>query len=598
MGRPLAKRFFGGLNRATDGTATAGDADFAGQTIVSASGTAGAITAGTGTLAFPIPLLAGIGAVRATGTALYTPTAGQITVGGTATVAYLATDILTQATTGVKFTPTLSTIAGNTITNTNGTAVTVFSGSYIQGTSFITGGTVTTTTGLAANTTYYVAATTSSSTTVTLASSYANAIAGTAITFTGGSTSISNGAVTIGTVAGTVTSAVYASGTSTTVNTTALATTVASSGAGHTIAVAQWSLTSATITGNGDGYLTTSSPSTSITATTATSAGLTVGTTTVGTKGDFTFATAQSAGTFWIGQVITVTGTIGGQTWTSYSTGNNYIVTATNGTSTITLSSLTSATGLPTTASVTSSGTVTGLTFAPAGTMTVASVDGLVATGQKFVITGSGAASYGYSAGTYYVIAVNAATKQIIVAASYTNFFTSTPVGSITTGSSITGTTGVGSQNLVVQVSGLTGSSGTLTAALTTASGVQGSYGAAGEFGPAFLASAWLPAGLAEYEDADIIKQKGSRRYLVETPDGTGVCLLTSTTPLTAGFMTINATDSDGNTYFVTKLTRYKVTLVQNVQAPSKTFQFSSNTPAQWVLSSAVANVSVVIDNG
>jgi len=110
-------------------------------------------------------------------------------------------------TTGVP-TATIVTISGtntfttgttaNTITNTNGTAVTITSGSYIQGTPFVTGVGITTTSGLAASTTYYVAATTTSSTTVTLATTLANALAGTAITFTGGSTAISNGAVTVG----------------------------------------------------------------------------------------------------------------------------------------------------------------------------------------------------------------------------------------------------------------------------------------------------------------------------------------------------------------------------------------------------------------
>ena len=86
----------------------------------------------------------------------------------------------------------------NTITNTNGTAVTITAASYIQGTPIATGGSVTTTSGLSTNTTYYVAATTTNSTTVTLATTLANALAGTAITFTGGSTAISNGAVTVG----------------------------------------------------------------------------------------------------------------------------------------------------------------------------------------------------------------------------------------------------------------------------------------------------------------------------------------------------------------------------------------------------------------
>jgi hypothetical protein len=585
MGRPLAKRFFGNLNLGTTGTVTSGDAGLGGQSVASATGTAGAITAGTGTLAFPVPLGSGLGAVRATGTPLYTPTAAQITVGGTATVAYLATDILTQATTGVKFTPTLSTISGNTITNTNGTSVTVTSGSYIQGTSFITGATVTTTTGLAINTTYYVAATTSSSTTVTLASSYANAIAGTAITFTGGSTAISNGAVTIGTVAGTVTSAVYLSGTSTTVNTSALATTVPSSGAGHTIAVAQWSLTSATITAAGNGYVTTSTPSTAISASTA-GASLTLGTITVAANGVLSFATAQSAGTFWVGQILVASGT------DAKLADGNYIVTATNGTSTVTLATLTSATGLPTTVATTSAGTASSLALATAGTITLASVNGLVATGMKLVTTGTGGTS-GVTAGTYFVIAVNSATKQISIASTYANFFTSTPV-SITTAATIASTTAVGSQHLVVAVSGLTGSSGTLTAALTTASGNVATYGSTGNFGPAIVASAFLPAGSKEYSEVDIVAQKGSRRYRVETPDGTGICLLTSTTPLTAGFMTIGALDSAGNTYFVTKLTKNTVTLQQNV---GSSFQFSNGASAKWTTGSAVASTTVTIDN-
>jgi len=589
MGRPLAKRFFGNLNLGSTGLVTTGDAGLGGQTVASASGTAGAITAGTGTLLFPVPLESGLGAVRATGTPLYTPTAGNITVAGTATVAYLATDILTQATTGVKFTPTLSTIAGNTITNTNGTSVTVTSGSYIQGTSFITGATVTTTTGLAINTTYYVAATTSSSTTVTLASSYANAVAGTAITFTGGSTAISNGAVTIGTVAGTVTSAVYASSPSTTVNTGTLATTVPSSGAGHTIAVAQWSLTSATITASGNGYVTTSTAALPITASTA-GAGLTLGTVTSGTTGNFSFSTAQTAGTFWVGQVINVTGTIGGTTWTGYATGNNYIVSATNGTSTITLVALNAATGLPTTAQVTSAGTTTGLTFTTAGTLTLSSVNGLVATGQKFVTTGTGGSST-ITAGTYHIIAVNSATKQISIASNYTNFTSSTATSITTDAGPIASTTGVGSQHLVVAVSGLTGSSGTLTVALTTASGL---ISGTGNFGLAIIASAFLPTGLKEYSEADIVSQKGSRRYKVETPDGIDVCLLTSTIPLSAGFMTIGATDSAGNTYFVTKLTKNKVTLQQNV---GSSFQFSNNATALWTTGSAVASTTVTIDN-
>jgi hypothetical protein len=107
------------------------------------------------------------------------------------------TAIITTIASGTTFTTgTLS----NTITNTNGTTVTLQNAaSYSQGTPIVTGGSITTTSGLAASTTYYVAAATSASTTVTLSTSLANVYAGTVITFTGGSTAISNGVVTVGT---------------------------------------------------------------------------------------------------------------------------------------------------------------------------------------------------------------------------------------------------------------------------------------------------------------------------------------------------------------------------------------------------------------
>jgi hypothetical protein len=86
----------------------------------------------------------------------------------------------------------------NVITNTNGQSVTVTLSSYTQGTPVITGPAITTTSGLEANKTYYVAASTTASTTVRLATNLANANAGTAITFTGGSTTIANGSITVG----------------------------------------------------------------------------------------------------------------------------------------------------------------------------------------------------------------------------------------------------------------------------------------------------------------------------------------------------------------------------------------------------------------
>ena len=108
--------------------------------------------------------------------------------------------------------------------------------------------------------------------------------------------------------------------------------------------------------------ITTTVPSTlaafagSITVTTATA--LTgVGTITSNGAGSFTFGTPQSAGTFYTGQVLSVTGSLSGVTWTGYVANNSYVVTATNGTSTISLTTVTGAAISVTT------GTATGITF-------------------------------------------------------------------------------------------------------------------------------------------------------------------------------------------------------------------------------------------
>jgi len=84
------------------------------------------------------------------------------------------------------------------------------------------------------------------------------------------------------------------------------------------------------------------------------------GTLTVATGGAFTFGTPLTSGILYTGQVVTVTGTFAsgnGATWTGYTTGNNYLISATNGSSTFTLTTMLGA------AITTSAGTITGLSF-------------------------------------------------------------------------------------------------------------------------------------------------------------------------------------------------------------------------------------------
>ena len=135
----------------------------------------------------------------------------------------------------------------------------------------------------------------------------------------------------------------------------------------------------------------------SITATTATA--LTgVGTITSNGAGSFTFGTPQSAGTFYVGQVLTVTGTLSGVTWTGYTSGNSYVVqSTTNGTSQVTLTTVTGAaisvtTGTPTGITFNTylaTITTTGLVVGSAISLTNTSFGGLTS-GQTYYVIGFG----------------------------------------------------------------------------------------------------------------------------------------------------------------------------------------------------------------
>jgi hypothetical protein len=105
----------------------------------------------------------------------------------------------------------------------------------------------------------------------------------------------------------------------------------------------------------------------------------------------------------------------------------------------------------------------------------------------------------------------------------------------------------------------------------------------------------------AEVTTGDIIKQVSGRRYKVQTSGGVGVCKLVTTEAKDAGQMSIKATDSAGNTYFVAKLTARRVVLVPaaNVHGGTTTIgsQFASGTSAKWTFGAAVVNTTVTIEN-
>lgn len=89
---------------------------------------------------------------------------------------------------------------------------------------------------------------------------------------------------------------------------------------------------------------------------------------------------------------------------------------------------------------------------------------------------------------------------------------------------------------------------------------------------------------------ADITKQVSGRRYKVETSEGTLTCkLVTDGVANAAGEMTITATDSAANTYYVSKLTRHKATLVQI--AGGSNYVYATGASAPWSFASASGSV-------
>ena len=125
------------------------------------------------------------------------------------------------------------------------------------------------------------------------------------------------------------------------------------------------------------------------------------------------------------------------------------------------------------------------------------------------------------------------------------------------TGATLTVSYGIGTANVTVEGDGylapptvsLSGGNGTLTAVLTNEN-------------PDAIETVAYVVGGSTALPGDIIKQEASRRYLVETGEGTSDCSLVAAPPQ-EGEMTFTAVDSAGGTYYVIKLTQSLATLVK-----------------------------------
>jgi hypothetical protein len=102
--------------------------------------------------------------------------------------------------------------------------------------------------------------------------------------------------------------------------------------------------------------------------------------------------------------------------------------------------------------------------------------------------------------------------------------------------------------------------------------------------------TAYLPDGSAG--EVDIIRQVSTTRYKVTDGTRTGIVALTATEADAEGEGSILATDSDGGTYYVTKLTAHKATVTRGTGT-----QFATNEAVQWTFGDATEDVTVKIAN-
>jgi len=92
----------------------------------------------------------------------------------------------------------------------------------------------------------------------------------------------------------------------------------------------------------------------------------------------------------------------------------------------------------------------------------------------------------------------------------------------------------------------------------------------------------------------DIIRQVNARSYKVKTANGIAVCKLVADATPDANQAYITATDNNGNTYFVTKLTAHRVRLTRNTQNGEASWLFANGESAKWTFgATTVATVQI-----
>lgn len=135
----------------------------------------------------------------------------------------------------------------------------------------------------------------------------------------------------------------------------------------------------------------------------------------------------------------------------------------------------------------------------------------------------------------------------------------------------------------------LTSGAGGVTVALTSGASARQNSITVTAYIPASGAAGYISgAGGSSAVTGDIIRQVGSNKYVVQTAQGIGRVTLVTSAP-GAGEARIAATDSAGETYWVTKLTAHRARLTQNSGGGGSLYATGDTAP--WSFDPAAGSV-------
>jgi hypothetical protein len=190
--------------------------------------------------------------------------------------------------------------------------------------------------------------------------------------------------------------------------------------------------------------------------------------------------------------------------------------------------------------------------------------------------------------GTYYTtsttLALSFTAPQITGGVAPTGSVTTNAAGNVATVTLLTAGKGYTGAPTATVVGGTTGTVATFNVTLFASTVTQNAI----SFSSRLLAK---DGGGSTVTNGDIQKQESSRRYLVKDSNGQGQVKLVGRAIANPGEMTIIATDEGGATYYVTKLTAHRATLVYI----TGTQIYDDNTAVGWSFTSPAPAGTVTI---